>query len=185
MTLEEIASEVKTLHSLVESACEKAVRIGELLLQAKAKLPHGGFLPWLAKTGLKARTAQDYVALAKGSKTRSVAGLGIGGALRALREGRRIERAAKKKPAPPKTTPRTTAPMPVREEPKLGTTSSPVTIRFTAEEARHWRLIFEDVFYAGREACATMTMEQAKTLRKLFDDAIGTTLISDATGKLP
>ena len=58
--------EIITLHNEIDGQCrvilQKAVRIGELLTEQKAKLPHGEFTPWI-ETNLPftVRTAQNYM----------------------------------------------------------------------------------------------------------------------------
>lgn len=49
------------------SAVEHARRAGDLLIEAKAQLPHGAWLPWLAANcpAISARTAQNYMQLAR------------------------------------------------------------------------------------------------------------------------
>lgn len=42
----------------------EAVEAGTALREAKTKCPHGTWLPWLAETGIKRRTASDYMRLA-------------------------------------------------------------------------------------------------------------------------
>jgi ParB family chromosome partitioning protein len=65
-----------------------AIRCGELLLKAKASMPHGEWQPWLRRNvSFAARTARDYTSLAKLSpeKRRRVAVLPLREALRAQR----------------------------------------------------------------------------------------------------
>jgi DNA modification methylase len=93
-SLEEIELEVLTLHNSinVRGTVERAKRIGELLLAAKARLPHGGYLPWLKKLGLNRKTAHDYIVIAKAPNVRSAGHLGIGAVLTLLRAGRKADR---------------------------------------------------------------------------------------------
>ena len=49
-----------------EVVLERVWELGDVLLAAKATLPHGEFQPWVSETGLKRRTAQRYLALRKG-----------------------------------------------------------------------------------------------------------------------
>jgi hypothetical protein len=68
---------------------ERAVQLGKLLIEAKAAVPRGDWLPWLEKkTGLTPRTAQRYMRLAnlpEDDATR-VSHLGLKGALDAIAE---------------------------------------------------------------------------------------------------
>ena len=73
-----------------QSAIEAAVECGRLLIQAKAALEHGEWLPWLdANTRVGARQAQKYMRLAKaanGGKCELDAHSTIDGALALLSE---------------------------------------------------------------------------------------------------
>lgn len=74
-------------------ALEHARRAGELLLQAKAAVGHGGWLPWLAaNVKFSERTAQAYMRLAAGwdqlAKSAVVADLPLRDALGLLAEPR-------------------------------------------------------------------------------------------------
>ena len=93
-SLEEIELEVLALHNAinVRATVERAKRIGELLLAAKARLPHGAYLPWLKKLGLNRKTAHDYIVIAKAPNVRQTGHLGIGAVLTLLRAGRRADR---------------------------------------------------------------------------------------------
>jgi hypothetical protein len=59
-----------------------------MLVEAKATVPHGGWLPWLTETGLTPRTAQRYMRLAglPDDKYDTVSHLGLKGALDAIAE---------------------------------------------------------------------------------------------------
>ena len=48
-----------------QQVCEQVWELGDLLLQAKASLPHGEFLPWVEDIGLARRTAQRCMQLRK------------------------------------------------------------------------------------------------------------------------
>ena len=93
-SLREIEQEVLTLHNAinVRGTVERAKRIGALLLAAKSRLPHGGYLPWLTKLGLNRKTAHDYIVIAKAPNVRQAGHLGIGAVLTLLRAGRRTDR---------------------------------------------------------------------------------------------
>ena len=66
-----------------------AIRAGELLVEAKALVPHGHWLDWVDANFIASRrTAQHYMKLAKHPEdTQRVAHLGVGRALRALGVG--------------------------------------------------------------------------------------------------
>jgi len=71
--LVELANRIKSYHKAVEDAAknivEKAMAAGRDLIEAKGKVPHGRWLPWLEKEcGLSERTAQRYMRLAGGKK---------------------------------------------------------------------------------------------------------------------
>jgi hypothetical protein len=52
-----------------KDALTKAIRIGELLLEQKAKIPHGGWLPWLEETfPYSESTAQNWMGLSRKHK---------------------------------------------------------------------------------------------------------------------
>jgi hypothetical protein len=82
-----LADEVRKAHVAAEAAyrtsVEKAIEVGKLLLEAKAEVKHGEWLPWLATTGISARTAQRYMQLASlpAEKSDTVAHLGVKAAL--------------------------------------------------------------------------------------------------------
>lgn len=84
-----IATEIEREHVAAQgayrSALEHAVRCGELLIEAKAAVSHGGWGEWLAEnfTASK-RTAQGYMRLARAEDAQALAHLGIEGALRQL-----------------------------------------------------------------------------------------------------
>lgn len=67
--LSRLAREARAEHLAAERAFESAVehahRCGHVLLQAKSLCRHGEWLPWLREAGIPARTAQDYMRLAK------------------------------------------------------------------------------------------------------------------------
>ena len=44
---------------------ERAADIGDLLMEARSMIQHGEWADWLARLGLKRRTAWDYIAVAK------------------------------------------------------------------------------------------------------------------------
>lgn len=61
------------------SAAQRAIEAGHLLIEAKAALSHGQWLPWLRdQVGLSERSAQGYMRLARiGLKPATVADLGL------------------------------------------------------------------------------------------------------------
>src|SRR5262245_54946552 len=66
MTLTKKAQEIVKLHrellSSLKMTIEKAIRIGELLIQAKAEMKHGQWLPWLKNNvPFTTVTAQSYM----------------------------------------------------------------------------------------------------------------------------
>jgi hypothetical protein len=62
-----------------------AIEAGQKLIEAKALLPHGQWLPWLSKLGVAHRTAQDHMALARNPNARHAAHLPVRTALEQLR----------------------------------------------------------------------------------------------------
>lgn len=93
--LRELAEGINQAHALVEShlqgAVQHAIRAGGLLAEAKEKVPHGEWLPWLAENcAIKERTAQTYMRLSRElpkldpAKAQRVADLPLREAVRAL-----------------------------------------------------------------------------------------------------
>jgi hypothetical protein len=89
----DLARRVRSEHNAAEAALRTGVRhamaCGDLLLQAKAALGHGRFLPWLKESGVPERAAQRYTRLAKHrdrleAKSVSVSDLSVTEALRLL-----------------------------------------------------------------------------------------------------
>jgi hypothetical protein len=83
----EIHNEHQAAQRCASEAVAHAIRAGELLLQAKAALPHGAFGPWLsANVDFSDRTARGYMRLAglDEAKRQRVADLSLRGALRSL-----------------------------------------------------------------------------------------------------
>jgi hypothetical protein len=73
--LDELAEKIKAEHQAIVAAMQgkglllRAMKIGQDLIDAKAKLDHGQWLPWLKdKCDLKERSAQRYMRLAEGRK---------------------------------------------------------------------------------------------------------------------
>lgn len=92
-TLDELRVEIEHEHAgAVEAyrdAVMHAIRAGELLLEAKKVIGHGGWLDWLEESfPATVRTAQNYMFLARHREdAQRVSHLGVGAALRALRAG--------------------------------------------------------------------------------------------------
>jgi Protein of unknown function (DUF3102) len=91
-----LADEVRRTHAEARTAArfsaEKAIEAGHLLIEAKASVEHGGWLPWLKQTGLSERTARDYMQLARsGIKSATVADLGLRATLRRLSKRKEVE----------------------------------------------------------------------------------------------
>ena len=62
--LDHLATEIAELVAIHESGTERARKIGRLLNEAKAQIPHGGWLAFLTRCGLKERRAQVYMRVA-------------------------------------------------------------------------------------------------------------------------
>jgi hypothetical protein len=92
--LAELARQISSAHAeslaAARTSLEHARRCGELLLQAKARLPHGQFMPWVtANCPFGLRTGQNYMRVARDWEEIQAAMRGeetdtIAGALRAL-----------------------------------------------------------------------------------------------------
>ncbi len=85
-----LAVDIRNAHADVtrgtQTVAERALAAGDMLIEAKAALPHGEWAGWLTQhTGLSGRTARLYMQLARsGMKTATVADLGLQGAVSAL-----------------------------------------------------------------------------------------------------
>jgi len=85
-----LAGEVQAAHRQVTEAAGAAViaarTAGAALIEAKGRLPHGAWLPWLREIGVKPRTAQAYMQLAAldGPNAQRVAHLTLRRALRSV-----------------------------------------------------------------------------------------------------
>jgi Protein of unknown function (DUF3102) len=95
--LAELATKIKAHHAAVKDAArnvvEKAIAAGTLLKEAKDKVGHGKFLPWLAENcDLSERTAENYMKIANNQhkldamKTAANANLTLARALRVIKE---------------------------------------------------------------------------------------------------
>jgi hypothetical protein len=90
-SLADLAFRIQQEHNAVAGALKSslahAMAAGDLLLQAKAKLTHGQWLPWLREhCHVSERMAQRYIRLARNralieAKCDTVSDLGVGGAL--------------------------------------------------------------------------------------------------------
>ena len=98
-SLDDLAQRIKTEHQEIMGAkrniVERAMKAGDLLIQAKAKAGHGNWLNWLKANcvGISERTANVYMKLAEGRakieeklKSAATADLTINEALRSLAE---------------------------------------------------------------------------------------------------
>ena len=70
IAIDALAAEIRTQHDAVrraaETATEHAIRCGLLLIEARAGLAHGQWLPWVkTHCALSERTAQTYMRLAR------------------------------------------------------------------------------------------------------------------------
>jgi Protein of unknown function (DUF3102) len=91
IALPDLAAQIEREHQAAYgaalSAIEHAIRCGELLIQAKASVPHGQWLPWLeANVSFADRQARKYMRVAKHADQirNSNSDLTIDGALKAL-----------------------------------------------------------------------------------------------------
>lgn len=88
--LAELRDRLKDEHAAVAKALKTSLKhaltAGDILIEAKARLKHGEWLPWIASCGLSVRTAQRYMSLARNrpeieAQIRHVSYLDIAGAL--------------------------------------------------------------------------------------------------------
>ena len=95
VTLTDMAAAIKAEHLAARKAgeafIEHAVNVGKLLIKAKAKFPHGRWLPWVeANCEISERQCQNYMRLARNlpqlphSKTKRIADLSLAKALEQL-----------------------------------------------------------------------------------------------------
>jgi hypothetical protein len=87
------ANDISELHQKARqhatSAIDCAMKAGNLLIEAKSNVNHGGWLPFVESTGMSARTAQKYMRLSENAEklnATSTAYLGIENALKYLAE---------------------------------------------------------------------------------------------------
>jgi len=89
-----LAKEITKAHRAVEAAkktsLDRAKEAGLKLLEAKRLVTHGEWLPWLKSIGLPKRTAGEYMQIARlpANKLATIANLGFGAALDAIRQPR-------------------------------------------------------------------------------------------------
>jgi hypothetical protein len=92
-SLADLAARIKAEHEAtaasLKSGVEHAMAAGDLLVEARAQLKHGQWLPWLNTCGISERMAQRYMRLARNraaieAKYDTVSDLGIKGALAML-----------------------------------------------------------------------------------------------------
>jgi Protein of unknown function (DUF3102) len=93
-SLDDLAARIRTEHAATTAALKStiahAIACGELLIEAKAKVPHGQWLPWLAEhCDIPERTAQRYMYFANGravleAKSATVADLSVRAAIKVL-----------------------------------------------------------------------------------------------------
>ena len=95
---DKINTEHEACHASMQKGLEHALKAGELLLEAKAGLPHGEWLPWLGENcpDISERTAQRYMRIAENgdeleAKSATVADLTIRAAEEALTTPHEIE----------------------------------------------------------------------------------------------
>jgi hypothetical protein len=91
--LAELRERLKDEHAAVAKALKTSLKhaltAGDILIEAKAQLEHGQWLPWLKSCGLSERTTQRYIRLARYRTTieanpTTLSDLGISGALALL-----------------------------------------------------------------------------------------------------
>jgi protein gp37 len=92
--LAQLAVEIRQhLHVSAASAADA----GRKLIEAKAIVGHGQWLPWLKDhVGISERTAQDYMALARDPNPQRAAGLSIRSALEDVRTEKKVKAAARR-----------------------------------------------------------------------------------------
>lgn len=95
----EIREEYELANSLARDAVVHAIRCGEKLIEAKAALAHGEWLPWLEEHWpASAKTATNYMRLAANKET--VADLPVGDGLKLLAAKDAVDRAPRAPRAP-------------------------------------------------------------------------------------
>jgi hypothetical protein len=98
--LTDLRERLKIEHAAVNGAMNEslihAMAAGDILIEAKAQLKHGQWLPWLKMSGVSERTAQRYVRLARcradiEAKSDTMSDLGVSGALAMLAVRRDVD----------------------------------------------------------------------------------------------
>jgi hypothetical protein len=83
------------------SSCEHAIRAGELLIEAKAALRHGEWLPWLSSNFRGSpRSAQTHMRLARHPNAKQLAHLGVEAALSLIADATDKPTARRRQPPP-------------------------------------------------------------------------------------
>ena len=72
--VERIREEHESIGRLWRATLDRAIALGEMLIEAKGRVRHGGWGPTLERAGVPQRTAQHYMGLARESA--SVCGFG-------------------------------------------------------------------------------------------------------------
>jgi hypothetical protein len=99
-SLTDLRERLKVEHAAVNGAMNEslihAMAAGDILIEAKAQLKHGQWLPWLKTSGVSERTAQRYIRLARcradiEAKSDTVSDLGVTGALAMLAVRRDVD----------------------------------------------------------------------------------------------
>lgn len=83
-----LAADIRSAHSealaAANTAAERAIAAGNMLVEAKALVKHGQWLPFLKEAGIPERTAQRYMTLADARLNSDTVSL-LGGVVPALR----------------------------------------------------------------------------------------------------
>lgn len=72
--LERLERDIRDAHAgiCLRPTLAAVERVGGWLIEAKAMVPHGRWLPWVRRLGLTPRTAQNYMAVARAANTHPV-----------------------------------------------------------------------------------------------------------------
>lgn len=105
-SLPALAERIRDLHreaySLARAAIDRAVEAGGLLADAKSKLPHGRFTPWVEENcGVGIGEAQRYMRLYAHRKELPPGAVGVKAALEAISEPKSVTRDAFPRPGGP------------------------------------------------------------------------------------
>jgi Protein of unknown function (DUF3102) len=136
MRADRLAVEINRQHAQAAAALAAgtahAIRAGELLIEAKAKVGHGGWAKWQRDNlSFSSRTAQVYMQLARlePQKRNAVADLALRRAVLKLQEGQRDEEAATRRAATPSA-----EPIRFAEAPRAPAVEEPVSLDAVADE---------------------------------------------------